>query len=91
MGADRTHWLDMATGTDVAALGKAGSSRFRSMSRSSSESRSRWPISDKPVKEFVRGTRWHVSLATHTPVLVRRCEQALELVLDRRLSETSRW
>jgi len=46
------HWaprLDVATGAD-GALGDAGVSWFRSMSRSSSElrSRSRWPISEKP-------------------------------------------
>jgi hypothetical protein len=52
-GANRPPRLDMANGTDIAALGKVGASRFRSMSRSSSESRSRWLISEKPVKELL--------------------------------------
>ena len=56
MGADRVLRLDLATDADTAALGKAGESRFRSISRSSfeSRSRSRVPISGKPVKEAVR-------------------------------------
>jgi hypothetical protein len=49
--ADRALRLDVATGAVAAVIGKAGSSRCRSMSRSSSESRSRWPIREKPVEE----------------------------------------
>ena len=85
LGADRALRLDVATGTDTGALGKAGASWFMSKSRSSSESRSRWLISEKPVKEFVNG---HDGMyCQQLTFLFPRCEQVLKLVLGRRLSE----
>lgn len=48
MAAETVLRLDMATGAGVAVFGKAGWSRCKSMSRSSSESRSRWLIREKP-------------------------------------------